>query len=318
MHMKLKFFGFLLCLITGASSALAQGLPEYPGNGYLFQYNSQMLNQNEASDIKQKLETYRSETGFEAGILIVGSYRQYASGWDQFLNEVRNKDYTPDGLLLLIDEQNRKTHLFVSPEIEEERGWRLKYSNHVLDNLILKNFRNEKYARGFEKFIDYAINKTANWSFFQKTGAYLTMFLLPFLFLNPFGWILLVGLGYLLYRFIKKWWLIRKIRQIYENSTRLYQADFQGLKNHIKNTELLDVGTHKLDRFREETEQFFEQRNRTMNEAKILYEEAESLENEFTEFVNNAEKWDEKVSNEKEILDSTGKKVAEKVKRIDL
>ena len=316
-----KAFSVFLLLISFNlfNTSLAQSIPEYPGNGVYFEFGDPiMLSDNEVKNLEEKLLNYQAQTDWEMGIIIAENYRNYNSNWSDFLDAIRNKNYTPNGLLLLVDEDNRKTHLFVSPSLENAGKWKLSYSDYVLDSLLLNNFKAGNYAKGLEKFVDYSLQKTGNYNTWQKIGFFFTMFLLPFLFFNPVGWILIAVSSYFGFFFIKKNWYIYKIKQIYQENLKLYQADFLGLKGILKNKELLESGTLELTIFNEKVEQFFEQKNKTYKETKNLYVKAEKIENDFTEFVSNAETWDQKMSEEKITLKKSKDRLDKSIKNLDL
>lgn len=321
--LKFVFRGiFTLLLISNLAWAQINQedpIPEYLGFKTLIQLgNPQIITEGESRKLSEKLNTFQAQTDWEAGILIVDNFENYRPIWEDFLEAVREKGYTPNGLLLVVAAENRKTHLFTSPELENAGKWELKYSNYIQDTLLLNEFRAGNFYEGLSAFVDYSGYQITDKNWFSNIGLTLTMFVIPFLFFNPLGWIILVVLFLVFFFWIKKLWYIRRIRQVYEQTLQLYQADLIGLKSALNNPELLNAGNKRLKEFSEKVEQFFEQRQRTYKEAKKLYEEAESLENEFTEFVNNPEKWDQKITEKKDLLQSKKDEIEHRINSMDL
>ncbi len=288
-----KFLLLLLFPIT----AYGQGIPTYT-SGAVHEVGGDIITDAEDAAIEQKITAYTARTGNEIGVVLVDDATDFTRTFEQFIAELSEKNYTPNGLLLVADIKNRSLSIQSVAAWERSDLWSNVIAEDLSEENLYPNFAAGDYAEGVSNFID-AVAKQVPQSIAAAqenvTQKEVTREAVKGEVTRR-TWILSLIFGAILLgiyaglRAIQKW---RKhihtntAERFYNDLLPLFTADLETMQPSSQmGKEVQSEYFGLLGTMQTELEHWFEQSEKTYTEARKFADLSEKIENELTSFVN--------------------------------
>lgn len=283
------------------ATAFALTVPPAAG-GSITELGVDVLTDSHETLLETSILKYEERTGNEIGIVLVSSVADYAESFDELLRKLDNAGYTPNGIRLVLSLEDKQ--LDISHEAAWERAgvWNDTDSLRIAERALYPNLAEDDFAEATSDFImdvqmavpESVASLTEKANQADKTRAAVTGEL------TRRTWIIVlvlvaVALGlYAAYGAIQRMRLRRNIRTVetfYNEMIPLFEADLATIETSKDSVgeALKSEYTAFLSTLGQTIEQWLEQAQKPLSEARELAHITEEAEDELTAFVNDPE-----------------------------